>query len=97
MYGAVRPEIVTPETRFFDMAWVYELKNYKYIYVCGEAKDFSLYDTLCQICDVYSNDKTITKKINVMINCCSSIYNNKEIDKKYIQLHKDYGINIVEV
>lgn len=97
MYGAVRPEVVTPETRFFDMAWVYELKNYKYIYVCGEAKDFSLYNTLCQICDVYSSDKNITKKINVMINCSSSIYNTKEIEKKYSQLQKDYGINIIEV
>ena len=28
MYGAIKPEIVTPETRFFDMAWVYDLKNY---------------------------------------------------------------------
>ena len=97
MYGAVRPEVVTPETRFFDMAWVYELKNYKEIYICGEAKDFSIYETLYQICDVYSSDENTTKKINIMINCCSSIYNNKEIYQKYSVLQKDFGINIIEV
>ena len=32
-----------------------------------------------------------------MINCSSSIYNTKEIEKKYSQLQKDYGINIIEV
>ena len=98
MYGAVRPEIVTQETRFFDMAWVYDLKNYKKIYICGEAKDFGLYNTLQQICDVYSSNKNITKRINVMINCSSCISNNiTEVNKNYQKLQKDYEINIIEI
>lgn len=97
MYGAVKPEVITPETRFFDMAWVYELKNYKKIYICGESKDFGVYDTVLQICDIYSSDKNTTKKINVMMNCCSSFYDFKEINKKYQKLQKEYNINIIDI
>ena len=98
MYGAVKPEVITSETKFFNMEWVYKLKNYKHIYVCGEAKDFSVYNTLCQICDVYSNDIDTTQKINLMVNCSSSIYdNNREIEKSYSKLQKYYGINMIEV
>ncbi|PCG20641.1 nicotinamidase [Brachyspira sp. G79] len=97
MYGAIKPEIVTPETRFFDMAWVYDLKNYKKICICGEAKDLGLYETVKQICIMYSGDKNITKKINVMMNCGSSIYDNKNINKKYETLSDKYGIKLIEV
>ena len=97
MYGAIKPEIVTPETRFFDMAWVYDLKNYKKIYICGEAKDLGLYETVKQICIMYSGNKNITKKINVMINCGSSIYDNENINNKYEALCDNYGIKLIEV
>ena len=97
MYGAIKPEIVTPETRFFDMAWVYDLKNYKKIYICGEAKDLGLYETVKQICIMYSGDKNITKKINVMMNCGSSIYDDKNINNKYETLSDKYGIKLIEV
>ncbi|WP_300759056.1 nicotinamidase [uncultured Brachyspira sp.] len=97
MYGAIKPEIVTPETRFFDMAWVYDLKNYKKICICGEAKDLGLYETVKQIYIMYSGDKNITKKINVMMNCGSSIYDNKNINKKYETLSDKYGIKLIEV
>ena len=97
MYGAIKPEVVTPETRFFDMAWVYELKNYNEIYICGESKECGLYETAAQICDMYSGDKKITKKINVMMNCSSAIYDEAEINKKYEELVKNYDIKLIEV
>ena len=97
MYGAIKPEIVTPETRFFDMAWLKKKKNYKKIYICGEAKDLGLYETVKQICIMYSGDKNITKKINVMMNCGSSIYDDKNINNKYETLSDKYGIKLIEV
>ena len=97
MVGAIRPEVTTSETRFFDMAWIYELKNYKEIYICGESKDWGLYETVYQLCDMYSGDKNITKKINVMMNCCSAVGDNTKANKKYEELSKTYGIKLIEV
>ncbi|WP_297208010.1 nicotinamidase [uncultured Brachyspira sp.] len=97
MYGAVAPEVITNETRFCDMAWVYGLKNYNEIYICGESKDFGVYETVRQLCEMYSNDKNTIKKINVMMNCCSAIFDNDEANKKFEKLSSKYGIKLIEI
>ena len=97
MYGAVKPEVTTQETRFYNMAWIYQLKNYNDIYICGESKDFGVYTTVLQLCEMYSSDKSVTKKIHVMMNCCSAIFDNDEANKKFEKLSSKYGIKLIEI
>ena len=97
MYGVIRPEVITESNKKYDNSWVYEIKNAGKIYICGEAKDYCVYESVRQFCEVYNDDKNTTEKVNVMMNCCSAIGDNKVCEKKYEELSKKYGIKLINI
>ena len=97
MYGVIRAEVITESNKKYDDSWVYEIKNADEIYVCGEAKDYCVYESVKQFCEVYSNDKNTTEKVNVMMNCCSAIGDNNVCEQKYNELSKKYGIKLINI
>ncbi len=97
MYGVIRPEVRTEYTKEYDISWVYDIGNADKIYICGEAKDYCVYESVKQFCEVYCNDRDVTETINVMMNCSSAIGDNEECDKKYEELSKEHGIKLINI
>ncbi len=96
MYGAIKPEVITNKNQYND-GWVKEIKNYDKIYICGEAKDYCVYETIKQFCEMHKNEKSITEKIYMLNNCSSSIGDKNICHKKYEELSKIYGIKLIEI
>ena len=96
MYGAIKPEVLTGENHY-NNDWVKEIKDYDKIYICGEAKDYCVYETIKQFCEIYKSEKNITEKIYFMDNCCSSIGDKNICAKKYEELANIYGIKLITV
>lgn len=96
MYGAIKPEVLTGENHY-NNDWVKEIKDYDKIYICGEAKDYCVYETIKQFCEIYKSEKNITEKIYFMDNCCSSIGDKNICTKKYEELANIYGIKLITV
>lgn len=96
MYGAIKPEVLTGENHY-NNDWVKEIKDYDKIYICGEAKDYCVYETIKQFCEIYKSKKNITEKIYFMDNCCSSIGDKNICAKKYEELANIYGIKLITV
>ena len=97
MYGVIRPEVLTEYTKEYDISWVYDIGNSDKIYICGEAKDYCVYESVRQFCEVYCNDRDVTETINVMMNCCSAIGDNAQSDKKYEALSNEHGIKLINI
>ncbi len=97
MYGVIRPEVLTEYTKEYDTSWVYDIGNSDKIYICGEAKDYCVYESVRQFCEVYCNDRDVTETINVMMNCCSAIGDNAQSDKKYEALSNEHGIKLINI
>ena len=97
MYGAIKPEVITNSKNQYDDSWAKEIKNYDKIFVCGEAKDYCVYETVKQFCEMYKSERNITEKIYFMQNCCSSIGDKDICDKKYKELEDIYGIKLIMV
>ncbi|WP_300369909.1 nicotinamidase [Brachyspira sp.] len=97
MYGVIRPEVITEYAKEYDISWVYDIGNADKIYICGEAKDYCVYESVKQFCEIYSNERNVTETINVMMNCCSAIGDNVQCDKKYEELSKEHGIKLINI
>lgn len=95
MYGAIKPEVAGENQ--YDDSWVKEIKDYDKIYICGEAKDYCVYETVKQFCEMYKDSKNITEKIYMLNNCCSSIGDKAVCSKKYEELSNIYGIKLINV
>ena len=96
MYGAIKPEVTMGKNNY-NNDWVKEIKDYEKIFVCGEAKDYCVYETIKQFCEVYKSEKNITEKIYFMNNCSSSIGDKNICKKKYEELANKYGIKLITV
>ena len=97
MYGVIRAEVITESSKKYDNSWVYDIRNAENIYVCGEAKDYCVYESVKQFCEFYNNDRNTTEKVNVMMNCCSAIGDNNACEQKYNELSNIYGIKLLNV
>ena len=97
MYGVIRPEVPTEYTQKYDISWTSDITNADKIYICGEAKDYCVYESVKQFCEIYDNDRKVTETINIMMNCSSAIGDNKICDAKYEELSKNYGIKLINV
>ena len=97
MYGAILPEVISSSNNDYDTKWVEELVHYDKIYICGEAKDYCLYTTIKQFCEIYKDNKDITEKLYVMMNCSSSIISEENSLKMYNELVGKYSINLINV
>lgn len=96
MYGAIKPEVITNKNQYND-GWVKDIKNYDKIYICGEAKDYCVYETIKQFCEIYKLEKNITEKIYMMNNCSSPIGDKNICYKKYEELSNIYGIKLIYI
>lgn len=92
-YGAFKTEVDKTISGNFKLL-LEDLKSYEQIDICGQARDYCVYETVKQMCEYYG-DTDITKKINVLYNLSSSIGDNKECDKKYAELVDKYNIRII--
>ena len=95
MYGAIKQEVVSKYTSNNSHTWIYTMKDYDKIYICGEAKDYCVYETVKQLCEEY--DSSVRSNLYVMMNCCSSIGDEIKCNLKYKDLSKKYGINLIEI
>lgn len=79
--------------------WAKRLLKYDTIEICGEARDFCVYETVKQLCECYSEmvKEGLPKKIRVLYNLTDVIGDEQECEKKYSELVDKYGINIVNV
>lgn len=102
-YGALKPEV---DVNRIDKDFKIEipgtiklmltaLKEFDEIDICGQAKDYCVYETIKQMCDYY-NDVEINSKIHLIENMSSSIGDSKEVEKKYLDLIKERGISLVK-
>lgn len=96
MYGAIKPEVITDKNQYNDY-WTKEIKNYDKIYICGEAKDYCVYETIKQFCEMYKSEKNITEKIYMINNCSSPIGDENICNKKYEEISKQYGIKLIDI
>ncbi|WP_295163095.1 nicotinamidase [uncultured Brachyspira sp.] len=97
MYGVIRPEVITEYTKEYDNSWAYDITNADKIYICGEAKDYCVYESVKQFCEIYCNDRYVTETINVMMNCSSAIGDEEKCNKKYEDLSKEHGIKLINI
>ena len=97
MYSAIKPEVITNSKNQYDDSWVKEIKDYDKIFVCGEVKDYCVYETVKQFCEMYKSERNITEKIYFMQNCGSSLGDKDICDKKYKELEDIYGIKLITV
>lgn len=95
MYGAINPEVISDNN--YNIEWVKNIANYDKIYVCGEAKDYCVYTTIRQFCEIYKDNKEITKKIYMMMNCSSSIISEENSLNMYNELVEKYSINLINI
>ena len=97
MYGIIRPEVSSEYTKQYDNSWVKDIIKADKIYVCGEAKDYCVYESVKQFTEIYKDNKNTLEKVNIMMNCCSDIGDKKISDEKYNKLSKDYGIKLINI
>ena len=97
MYGIIRPEVSSEYTKQYDNSWVMDIIKADKKYVCGEAKDYCVYESVKQFTEIYKDNKNALEKVNIMMNCCSDIGDKKISDEKYNKLSKDYGIKLVNI
>lgn len=95
-YGALKPEVnVDGNASIPDyiILWLEELKKFNKINICGQARDYCVYETVKQMCEYY---KEHANKINVIYNLSSCIGNIDECYDKYQELVDKYSINLCD-
>lgn len=95
-YGALKPEVEVANKGSISgvlKLWLEDLKCLERIDICGQAKDYCLYETVKQMCEYYG-DKNITSKIHVLYNLSSCIGDWIQCREKYKKLEDDYHIHI---
>ena len=94
MYGIFKPEYSTDG--YVNKEYLDYLKNFKKIFICGEAKSHCVLESLKQITAYYENNSQLLHSIFVLNDCTSSITGcEAETEKEYDRLKNTYGINIV--
>ena len=92
-YGIIRSEY--GKGSYINTDFLEELDRFDKIIIAGEAKDFCVYETLCQILEFCCDREDIQKKIYVLEDCMSGIQEKSIVDEMYDELKKQFKINIV--
>lgn len=101
MYGALKPEF--SETNFLNKPLIDAVLDYKYIFMCGQARNYCFDTTLIQLVDYFMNDKDpeaynpeVIKRIHVLEDCTSPIGAMSPEDIAVEQYCKDCGVKFVK-
>lgn len=94
MYGIIKPEY--DRKGFINMDLLNKFERFDKIIIAGEARDYCVYESLCQMLDFYKDNTDILKKFYVLEDCMSSIGDSATVDKMYSDLQKKYKFNIVK-
>lgn len=94
-YGVYKPEYSKDKVTPFN--FLLQIKTYDKIIIAGEAKDYSILESLAQIIDFYKHFlPEVLKRIYILEDCISSIApSNKKVDDKCKEFSDKYRINIV--
>lgn len=94
MYGIIKPEYDTKN--YINLDFLNKMENYDKIVICGEARDFCVYESLKQMLAHYANNTEVLKKVYVLEDCMSAIGAPADVDKMYADLQNQYKFNIVK-
>ena len=94
MYGIIKPEYDTKN--YINIDFLNKLEKYDKIVICGEARDFCVYESLKQMLDYYKDNTTVLQKVYILEDCMSAIGNPADVDNMYADLQKQYKFNIVK-
>lgn len=94
MYGMIKPEYAVDDEGNYE--FLSSLKSYKKIIIAGEAKSHCVLESVKQIVEHYTDDRSVTTNIYLLNDCMSPIPSyEEETDKAFEQLKLTYGIHIV--
>ncbi|WP_242308353.1 hypothetical protein [Bacillus cereus group sp. BfR-BA-01524] len=94
MYGMIKPEYAVGDEGNYE--FLNSLKSYQKIIIAGEAKSHCVLESVKQIVEHYTDDRSVTSNIYLLDDCMSSIPSYEEETKKaFEQLKLTYGIHIV--
>jgi nicotinamidase-related amidase len=94
MYGIIKPEYDTKN--YINLDFLNKMESYDKIVICGEARDFCVYESLKQMLAHYANNTEVLKKVYVLEDCMSAIGAPADVDKMYADLQSQYKFNIVK-
>ena len=93
MYEIIKPEYDTKN--YINLDFLNKMESYDKIVICGEARDFCVYESLKQMLAHYTNNTEVLKKVYVLEDCMSAIGAPADVDKMYADLQSQYKFNIV--
>ncbi|PEC20409.1 hypothetical protein [Bacillus cereus] len=94
MYGMIKPEYAVDDEGNYE--FLSSLKSYKKIIIAGEAKSHCVLESVKQIVEHYTDDRSVTTNIYLLNDCMSPIPSyEEETEKVFEQLKLTYGIHIV--
>lgn len=93
MYGIIKPEY--DRRGYVNQALLNKFAKFDKIIIGGEARDYCVYESLCQMLEFYKDDTDMLKKFYILEDCMSAIGDKAEVDKMYADLQKKYKFNIV--
>lgn len=93
MYGIIKPEY--DRRGYVNQALLNKFTKFDKIIIGGEARDYCVYESLCQMLEFYKDDTDMLKKFYILEDCMSAIGDKTEVDKMYADLQKKYKFNIV--
>ncbi len=94
MYGMIKPEYAVRDEGNYE--FLNSLKSYQKIIIAGEAKSHCVLESVKQIVEHYTDDRSVTSNIYLLDDCMSSIPSyEEETEKAFEQLKLTYGIHII--
>lgn len=97
-YSALEPEVKIPDhpqgqrnTGFLE-----SLREYKRIYVAGQALSHCVQETLGSILDYYRDEPDMIERVHLLKDCASSISGFEDVTEKTIQSYADQGIRLIK-
>ena len=93
MYGMIKPEYAVDDEGIMNFKFIKILQK---IIIAGEAKSHCVLESVKQIVEHYTDDRSVTTNIYLLNDCMSPIPSyEEETDKAFEQLKLTYGIHIV--
>jgi len=93
MYGIIKPEY--DKKNYINLAFLNKIEEYQKVVIAGEAASHCVLRSVEQILEHFANKPEVTKKIFILEDCMSYIPGFENTKDRYIDLKKQYGINLV--
>ena len=83
MYGIIKPEY--DRRGYVNQALLNKFAKFDKIIIGGEARDYCVYESLCQMLEFYKDDTDMLKKFYILEDCMSAIGDKAEVDEIEMQ------------